>query len=266
METRPFISSININTDKVNPFPYSVTSVKYCKNIEFITPITFLVGDNGTGKSTLLETLGHKLNLPLIGGGIGRHKGFDAARQLAPLMDIEWDFEYEKGFFFRAEDFSAFIDSTERNSLQQEIYYSQFRGEMPDHIIEQMKRSSNFAAHQMNKTYGQDMQAFSHGEAYLQIIHQRINDRGIFLLDEPEAALSPSRQLLLIYFILQHIKDYRAQYIIATHSPILMAIPGATIYEITEDRMERVALDDTEHYHFTKSFLDDPEAYLTYLG
>lgn len=260
-----FIKSISIAPDRENPFPYNVPSIKNCKEIQFASPITFLIGDNGTGKSTLLETIGQKLNLPLIGGGIGRHKGFEAARKLAPAISIDWEFEFGTGFFFRAEDFSAFVDSAERNALSQELFYSQFRGELKDSIIEQMKRSSNLAAKNMSKKYGQDMQAFSHGEAYLHIMHQRIQDRGIFLLDEPEAALSPSRQLSLIYFILNHIKSFRAQFVIATHSPILMATPGASIYQITENSMELVDLHETEHYSITKSFLDNPEVFLRHL-
>jgi len=265
MPNNLFIKSISIQPDRENPFPFNVPSIKNCNEIQFDSPITFFIGDNGTGKSTLLETLGHKLNLPLIGGGIGRHAGFEAARKLSSFLSIDWEFEFGTGFFFRAEDFSAFVDSAERNALSQELFYSQFRGELKDSVIKQMKQSANSAARNMRKDYGQDMQAFSHGEAYLHIMHQRIQDRGIFLLDEPEAALSPSRQLSLIYFILNHIKSHRAQFIIATHSPILMATPGASIYQITDDSMEHVDLHETEHYSITKSFLDNPEVFLRHL-
>jgi len=241
-----------------------VIGVKHCKDILFSAPISFIVGDNGTGKSTILEVLGKKLRLPLISGPIGG-KGFEAAEILAPHLDIAWHDEYKRGFFFRAEDFSSFLDSTARNDMQLELYYSQFKGEMSDAVIQQMKDSDNQAMRAMNKAYGQDLQAYSHGEAYLQIIQHRINSKGIFLLDEPEAALSPSRQLSLIYFILEHIKNYKAQFIIATHSPMLMAIPGASVFEISEHGMENVAVEETEHFHLTKSFINNPEAYLRHL-
>ncbi len=117
----------------------------------------------------------------------------------------------------------------------------------------------------MNQQFGQDMVAFSHGEAYMKIMHERIVKKGIYLLDEPEAALSPAKQLSLIYFIKDHLKNHMSQFIIATHSPMLMAMPGASIYEVTADSMQKVALEDTEHYFLTKSFLNDPESYLRHL-
>jgi predicted ATPase len=109
------------------------------------------------------------------------------------------------------------------------------------------------------------MQAFSHGEAYIKILQTRIGDKGIFLLDEPEAALSPLKQLSLISLILQIIKNKNAQFIIATHSPILMGIPGATLYQIQEDAMQMVDYKETDHYRITKTFLDNPEYYLRHL-
>ena len=137
-------------------------------------------------------------------------------------------------------------------------------GEVPDHIIKEMKDSANFQLHHMRKNYGQDLQSFSHGEAYLKIMQEKIEKRGIFILDEPEAALSPSKQLALIYYIQQHLSTNTSQFIIATHSPMLMAYPEASIYEITDSSMQQVNLEDTEHYSITKSFLNNPDAYLRF--
>lgn len=260
-----FISSFTINTTKQNPFPYNVPAVRFAKSINLETPITFLVGDNGTGKSTLLETLALKLNLPLIGGYIGSKKGFEAANTLKKYLTIRWKVETSRGFFFRAEDFSQFIDGVEQNDLKLENYYGSMRGEVPDHIIDQMKQSQNYSLNKMTEKYGGDMQAYSHGEAYLKIMEERINGKGIFLLDEPEAALSPSRQIALIYLIKEHINRYPSQFIIATHSPILMAIPGASLYEITDSGVDKVPFEETEHYYITKTFLDDPNAFLRHL-
>jgi predicted ATPase len=118
----------------------------------------------------------------------------------------------------------------------------------------------------MNKEYGQDLQGFSHGEAYFKIMNDKINKGGIYLLDEPEAALSPSKQLSLLYFIKEHLKSNISQFIIATHSPMLIAYPGATIYQISDDGMKKVSFEDTEHYSITRSFLNNPEAYLRHLN
>jgi predicted ATPase len=114
----------------------------------------------------------------------------------------------------------------------------------------------------MRKDYGENMQAFSHGEAYLKILQTRIGDKGIYILDEPEAALSPIKQLSLIFFIVEVLKNRNTHFIISTHSPLLMGIPGATIYEIKEDGMSTVPYEETEHYRITKTFLNNPNSYL----
>ena len=201
--------------------------------------VTIFVGDNGCGKSTLLETIALHLNLPLTGGYIGSHPGFEAARLLKPYLEIEWKRQTNKGFFFRAEDFSDFINSVEREKSKISADLAELKGNVDDSIIEQMSQSMNYALFEMRKKYGENMQAFSHGEAYLKILETRILDKGIYLLDEPEAALSPLKQLSLIAFILQVLKNNNAQFIIATHSPILMGMPQCTIYEIQEEKMQQ---------------------------
>ncbi len=109
------------------------------------------------------------------------------------------------------------------------------------------------------------MNAFSHGEAYLKILETRINGKGIYILDEPEAALSPSRQLALISLIMDMTKNHKCQFIIATHSFIIMGFPGALLYEIKEEGFNKTDFRDTEHYIITRSFLENPEQFLRYL-
>jgi predicted ATPase len=138
--------------------------------------------------------------------------------------------------FFRSEDFSAFIDSIEKEKSEIAYDLRDLEGKVDESIIEKMSESMNYSLHEMRKNYGENMQAFSHGEAYLKILQTRILNKGIYLLDEPEAALSPLKQLSLIAFILEVLKNKNAQFIIATHSPILMGIPGASLYEIQDDR------------------------------
>ena len=263
----PFINSFNINTEKQNPFPFNIPAVKFAKDIVLNNAVTIFVGDNGSGKSTLLEAIACKLNLALIGGYIkaNNRTGFDAAEALQPYLEIHWKRETHKGFFFRAEDFSDFINAveTERNRIYNDL--SELRGQVDDRIIEEMASNANFNSRQMRKDYGADMQAFSHGEAYLKILQTRIGDKGIFLLDEPEAALSPLKQLSLMSLIMDITKHKNAQFIISTHSPILMGLPGATLYEIQEESMQQVAYTETNHYRITKTFLDNPDYYLRHL-
>jgi predicted ATPase len=261
----PFIKSFSINADRENPFPFNIPAVKFAKQIELDERITIFVGDNGSGKSTLLETIALSLNISLIGGYIGSSAGFEAARLLKPYLDIEWGQQTEQGFFFRAEDFSHFIDAVEREKIRIQMELHELKGEVNDSVIDKIGGSMNFTLRTMIKNYGSDMQAYSHGEAYLTILQKRIQDKGVYLLDEPEAALSPIKQLSLIYFILEALKNKKTQFIIATHSPILMGLPGAALYEIQEDRMQRVEYKETEHYRITKTFLDNPDQYLRHL-
>ena len=263
----PFIESFSIETEKQNPFPFNIPAVKFAKDIELNAGVSIFIGDNGCGKSSLLEALAYKINLPLIGGFIkaNNRTGFDAAESLQSYLKINWKRQTAKGFFFRAEDFSDFINSveTEKNKINGDL--SELKGVVDDSIIDRMSESMNYNLREMRKNYGANMQAFSHGEAYLKILETRIGDKGIFLLDEPEAALSPLKQLSLIALILEILKTKNTQFIIATHSPILMGIPGALIYEIQEDSMQAVNYKDCDHYRITKTFLDNPEHYLRHL-
>lgn len=160
---------------------------------------------------------------------------------------------------------SDFINAVEKeeNKIREDL--SELKGQVDDSIIEKMSESMNYSLFETRRKYGADMQAYSHGEAYLKILQTRIQDKGIYLLDEPEAALSPVRQLSLLAFILEVLKDSNTQFIIATHSPILMGFPGALLYEIQEDAMTQVPYKETDHYRITKTFLDDPEYYLRHL-
>jgi predicted ATPase len=263
----PFINSFTINTEKQNPFPFNIPAVQFAKNIELNKGVTIFVGDNGSGKSTLLESIAYKLNFSLIGGSIKHHErsGFEASEMIEPFLEINWKRETYRGFFFRAEDFSDFVNSVENENKKIAIDLSELKGQVDDSIIDKMSESMNYNLREMRKTYGSNMQAYSHGEAFLKILQTRIGDKGIFLLDEPEAALSPLKQLSLISLILEIVKMKNAQFIIATHSPILMGIPNATLYEIQEDSMKQVEYRDTDHYRITKTFLDNPDYYLRHL-
>ncbi|MEI9912488.1 MAG: AAA family ATPase [Bacteroidota bacterium] len=261
----PFLKSFSINTNKKSPFPFNIAAVQFAKQIQLDNKVTVFIGDNGCGKSTLLESLALQLNLPLISGFIKDNAGFEAAGILQPYIEIEWKRQTSKGFFFRAEDFSDFVNSVgnERRKIAGDL--SELKGVVDDSIINQMSESMNYKLYQMRKDYGENMQAFSHGEAYLKILQTRIGDKGIYLLDEPEAALSPLKQLSLLFFIMEVVKSGHAQFIISTHSPILMGLRDALLYEIREDSMQQVNYKDTDHYRITKTFLNDPEHYLKHL-
>lgn len=261
-----FLRSFSINTDNQHPFPFNIPAIRFGRKLELGERVTIFVGDNGTGKSTLLESIAYGLDLPLIGGRIGKASpSFEAAKTIRPYLEFQWIREIKKGFFFRAEDFSHFIDDADREREKIAMELLDLKGKVDDSIIQQMRENMHYAGHRMRRDYGQDVNTFSHGEAYLTILQTRINEKGIFMLDEPEAALSPLKQLSLLAFILEILKNGKAQFIIATHSPILMGMPEALIYQIREEGIERVSYKETDHYRITKRFLDDPENYLRHL-
>ena len=264
----PFLQSFSIDTSNRHAFPFNVPAVLHARNITLSEGVSIFVGDNGSGKSTLLESLASKLHLSGIGGGIDMEDGdYAAAREIIPRLQITWNREQRTGgFFFRAEDFSNFLRGLDRERVKINQDLFELKGEVDDSIIKKLEESMNWKLRAMRKDYGDNMQAYSHGEAFLKILDTRMKGKGIFLLDEPEAALSPIRQLSLISMILQLAAKGNAQFIMATHSPILMGIPHATIYQITQDSMEQVAYRETTHYSITKNFLDNPEGFLRYLG
>ena len=261
----PYLSKININTARVNPYPYNIPAIKYAKDLDFSNRVTFLVGENGSGKSTLLEAIACRLQLPHMDGSTYAKNSFDAAKTLMPFLELTWQIERSVGFFFRAEDFGDYLNSVYRVGTTIENQMGDLGKDIPRNILEQMKESANYQLKQMRTNFGQELNAFSHGEAYLHIMKEMINSRGIYLLDEPEAALSPAKQLTLIAFIKNHLEKYNSQLIIATHSPMLLAFPEASIFEITEQSMQKTTLENTVHYTITKSFLNNPEAYLRHL-
>ncbi len=258
----PFLKSFSINSGKKNPFPFNISAVQFATHVPLSKQVTIFIGDNGCGKSTLLETIALKLNLPLISGFISPGAGFEAAGLLQPFLQIEYQRQTHKGFFFRAEDFSDFVNSVENEQRKIREDLHELKGVVDDSIIKEMSDNMNYKLFRMRKDYGENIQAYSHGEAYLKILQTRIGDKGIFLLDEPEAALSPIKQLSLIFFIAEVLKSHNTQFIISTHSPILMGIPGALLYEIKEDGMNEVRYEETEHYRITKTFLNNPDLYL----
>lgn len=261
-ELMPYLARFSLTPPRTHPFPYDIPAVRFAKGIDLGAPVTCFVGDNGMGKSTLLEVLAYRLQLPHMDGSGYHGRGFVAARKLLPYLEVEFAIERTVGFFFRAEDFGDLLNSVDRQDGRLHAQLEDLHGEVPEHIIAAMKDSANHQLHRVRKDYGQELQGFSHGEAYLHILQQQVRGPGIYLLDEPEAALSPVRQLALLHFMQTHLREHRSQFIIATHAPILMAFPGALLYEITMDGMERKPLEQMEHYALTKAFLDAPARFL----
>ncbi len=213
-------------------------------DFKFRSPVTFFVGENGTGKSTLLEAMAVLARLPISGGGLNEVDSkfaFAEESVLAKSLNLAFIKQPKDRFFFRAETQAYFA-----SLLAQ-------RGDEP-----------GFAGDPFGRYGGRSLHEMSHGEAFLSIMQNRF-DRGLYFLDEPESALSPQRQLTLLALIYHLVHDKECQFFIATHSPILLTFPDADIISFDEERLQRVELDDTSHYQVTKGILDNPEMYWKHL-
>jgi predicted ATPase len=262
----PFIKSVHIECSQSQPFPFDVPAIKYARHLDFDSPITFVIGDNGSGKSTLLETLAYRLQLPHLDGSTYERGVFWSAKKLVNDLQIEFNIERPIGFFFRAEDFGNQVNKIDRADTSLSHRFKKLEGKVSESVLAAMRYNADVQRQHVRKNIGHEIDIQSHGEAYLAILQRKLQQSGIFVLDEPESALSPTRQLSLIHQIMAHLKDNHSQFIIATHSPMLMAIPGATIYEVTDTSMQKTALEDTEHFQITRDFLNNPEAFLRHLG
>lgn len=210
--------------------------------MQFPQNVTFLVGENGSGKSTVLEGLAVACGFNASGGS--RNNVYDHVKTESPLSDalrLAWNKKMNAGFFLRAESFFNFASHLD-------------------------------AEHELSKTIplmgsplpyygGTSLHHMSHGESFLALLKNRFT-HGIFFLDEPEAALSPTRQLTFLALLHAMESSGKCQFIIATHSPILLAYEPATIYRFGADGIAETTYKDTEHYRVTKDFLDAPELYV----
>ncbi|MBQ6946722.1 MAG: AAA family ATPase, partial [Clostridia bacterium] len=210
--------------------------------LPFSENVTFLVGENGTGKSTLLEAIAVAYGFNAEGGSKNFTFSTNATHsELCDHISIVKRGHPRDGFFLRAE--SLYNVATN---------------------IDEMDRLPSFDAPVIGGYGGISLHKQSHGESFLSIVQNRFFGNGLYILDEPEAALSPMRQLTLMMEI-HRLVQQNSQFIIATHSPILMAFPGAQILELSEAGIQSVNYRDTEHYLLTKQFLDNPEQMLHYL-
>jgi predicted ATPase len=235
---RAFLNAVRIERGRVKDaedYPFSIPAIRSLSRLEFHPAVTFFIGENGSGKSTLLEAIAIKLGFNAEGGS----KNFNFATRETHSNLHEY-ITLERGigrptdnYFLRAESFYNLASQIE--DLGVEYGYG--------------KKSLH---HQ------------SHGEAFLSLLLNRLQGDGIYLFDEPEAALSPQRQLSVLT-LLHRLVYHKSQLVIATHSPILLAYPNARIYRFSENGIAEIKYTETEHYQVTKDFLNRHERMLEIL-
>lgn len=249
-------------------YPFNVPIFKNLNRLYFNSPVTIFVGENGTGKSTLLEGIAAGVGSITIGeDSIDYHKSLKSARNLSKSLRLSWSIKTKKGFFLRAEDFISYtkriaeIQAGLEEELREIDNTYNDRSELARSLA---KMPYNNSLNELKSKYGEGLQVRSHGEGFLDVFNERFVPNGLYLLDEPETPLSPTKQLALISMI-KGMVEQNAQFIIATHSPILMAIPGAKIISFDEDPIKEVEYDSLEHVNITKDFLNNPQQYLRHL-
>jgi predicted ATPase len=244
-------------------FPFNLPLIKNLENIHFSKPISFFVGENGAGKSTLLEGIAAHLNLPTAGSqAIDEDPSLESARYLSKYLSLKMQQRSTHGFFSRAEDFIGFVKyiKSQIEGLSQEI--KEIEETMVGGDIQLATKYIKAERQELIDRYTENLDAMSHGEGFLKFFVSRITGKGLYLIDEPEAALSPQRQLSLISLIKKKVDDTGSQFIIATHSPIIMAIPEAEIFYFEAGKISLKPYYETEHFTLCKSFITSPELYL----
>lgn len=238
----PFLKSIRLkeNVQRTDAYPFNLPFLHSNDfSLEFPGSVTFFVGENGSGKSTLLEAIAIGCGFNPSGGSRNNTYEYKQTESsLSNALILSWTKKMPYGFFLRAESFFNFASHV-------------------DNIAE--------SDASILMSYGdKSLHEQSHGESFLALFKNRFND-GIFLLDEPEAALSPTRQLAFLSILHELEKAGKSQFIIATHSPILLSYPGAEIYSFDSEGITEKSYKDTEHYKVTKDFLDSPESFFRHL-
>lgn len=243
-------------------------AIRTLKSLDVNVAVTFFVGENGSGKSTLLEGIAAAARLPAVGSAdVQRDDTLEAQRLLGKALRLSWAKRATRGFFLRAEDFFGFAKrlARERAELMIEMREAaqQYKasGRSPTALgLKQGPLAASLA--EMEKRYGAELDANSHGQSFLKLFQSRFVPGGLYLLDEPEAPLSPQSQLALLAMIGEMVAQH-AQFIIATHSPMLLAFPGARIYTFDETPVKEVAYEELDHVRITRDFLNAPERYLS---
>jgi len=226
------IELLRENIPSFDQYPFSIPSIRSLEQLNIKDKVTFFVGENGTGKSTLLEAIADKCGFNTAGGGRNNYYDVHASESaLGDYIRLSWLPKVSQGFFLRAESFYHFAS----------------------HIDE---------VNAYDAYGGQSLHEQSHGEAFLSLFLNRFKGKSIYLLDEPEAALSPQRQLTFLKILHDLVNSGNSQFIIATHSPILLGYPNATIYSFDHGTIQEIDYEMTDHYQITKYFLQHREKFL----
>lgn len=261
-----YLQQIHIPVEKENFFPFSVPAFAKQDGLILEQPISVFVGENGSGKSTLLKALALKINLPAIGSlDLETDETLDGFRSFSNSIRLIWNKNrIYRGFFFRAEDYFGFVKRLKNIDVELKNDIVDFEKNLSGYGRKIAVGAVSGQKEALTRKYG-DLTQVSHGEGFLKVLQSRIQTEGIYLIDEPEAALSPQRQLALFSMIKSMAADQGCQFIIATHSPILMSLPHAQVFQFDERGINPINVEETEHFTIMKNFLNNPDSFLRFL-
>lgn len=240
-----YIRYIELDREKVPSFseyPFNLPAIRDLQTLAFHPKVTFIIGENGSGKSTILESIAVAYGFNAEGGT--KNFNFTSRATHSDLNSymkvVKGTKKPRNGFFLRAESFYNFASN-----------------------IDDLDKEGSFGPPLINSYGGRSLHEQSHGESFFAVFLNKFSGEGIYILDEPEAALSPSRQMSMLTRMHELVRE-GSQFIIATHSPIVMAYPNAIIYQIKEG-FEQVSYEETEHYNVMRSFLNNTQKMLSIL-
>jgi predicted ATPase len=261
-----FLRAIRFRSpDLGDVFPFSIPAIRTLDCIELRSPVTFFAGENGTGKSTLLEGIASGAgSISVRGDDTLTEQTLMHAHALAEQLTFQWSRKTHRGFFLRAEDFFDYAKRMARLTGEMEELAADFDEKLTGYGRHLARGSALGQRSAIVDTYGGDLNDRSHGESFLRFFQARFAGEGLYLLDEPDTALSPQSVLGLLV-MLKDMVQQGAQFIIATHSPMLMAFPGASILSFDRHPVAEVSYDEVDQNALMRSFLNHPEAFLRHL-
>lgn len=234
------LNRVNLHSERfpdIDRYPFNLELFHQTPSLEFSTPVTYFVGENGSGKSTLLQAITRKCNIMIWHGDRRPRVDYNPHEEaLHRFISVEWAAQTVPGSFFASQTFRNFAQILDEWAATDPGLLSYFGG--------------------------QSLMSQSHGQSLMAFFRSRFKIKGIYFLDEPETALSPRSQLDLLDLLTRLSRQGLAQFIIATHSPILMACPGARIYNFDHLPVSPIFYRETEHYRVYKDFMADPDQYV----
>ncbi|MGN7386430.1 AAA family ATPase [Sporosarcina sp. SAFN-015] len=243
-------------------YPFNLDLIQNFESLSLDSPVTIIAGDNGSGKTTLLEGIAAAAGSILISGEhMERDHSLSPAFDLADDLKLVWDVKTRNGFFFRASDFITYTRSLAIIREEAKAKVEEIKRHDP-YSLEVLPYAKTY--HELRNLYGEGLEKRSHGESFFDLFQARFRPGGFYILDEPEAPLSPQNQLSLLAMIHDMTKE-GAKFLISTHSPIFMAYPEADLYEIQDGELIRATFEEMSHVQLTRDFLNAPDRYLRHL-